>query len=65
MIAVDRTINSNLNDAREAMITAVLDLLTAYRNIAPEDAAYGLNTSYSTRLLPLYISALLKHVSEC
>ncbi|XP_053214758.1 protein transport protein Sec24A-like [Panonychus citri] len=62
-MAVDRSLSSSLSDAREAMINAILDLLSTYRNVAPYEASYGLTTSYSTRLLPLYISALLKHTA--
>jgi len=54
---------SNISDAREALINSALDLLSTYKNISPSLAANGLVISYSTRLLPLYISALLKHVS--
>ena len=62
-LAVDRSLVSSISDAREALINSVLDLISTYKNISPSLATNGLVISYSTRLLALYICALLKHVS--
>lgn len=65
LLAVDRTLSSTLSDAKDAAINAVLDLLGTYKAANPSTAAAGLVTSSSTRLLPLFVLALLKHVSSC
>lgn len=65
LLAVDRTLSSTLSDAKDAAINVVLDLLGTYKAANPSSAAAGLVTSSSTRLLPLFVLALLKHVSSC
>lgn len=35
----------------------------AYKLLYPAESCAGLVTSYNTRLLPLYVLALMKHVS--
>jgi len=60
-MAVDRSIQSSLSDAREAAINAVVDLVGTYRQLHPGDACAGLVTSKNTRLMPLFTLALLKH----
>lgn len=62
-MAVDRSCQSNIQDAREALINANVDIINTYRLVNPTQYA-GLITSYSSRLLPLYSLALLKHVRE-
>lgn len=63
-MAVDRTLSSNLSDARDAFINATVDIFSAFK------IAQNLPQSTSTlvapqnlSLLPLYISAILKNVS--
>lgn len=62
-MAADRSIQSNIHDAREALINSAIDLLQTYKNLNPVECVKGLVTSKSTVLIPLFISALLKHVS--
>ncbi|XP_058168436.1 protein transport protein Sec24B [Anopheles ziemanni] len=61
-MAVDRSLSSSLNDARDAFINATVDIFSAFKIaqnlpqnsgtiVAPENLA----------LLPLYIQAILKH----
>lgn len=60
-MAVDRSCQSSIQDAREAIINTNIDLINAYRMVhAPQYP--GLYISHPTRLLPLYCLALLKHV---
>ncbi|RWS26977.1 hypothetical protein B4U80_00758, partial [Leptotrombidium deliense] len=60
-MAVDRSLNSSIADSREALLNAVLDLISTYRNIAPFEARSDVVICHAGRLIPLYISALLKH----
>lgn len=60
---MDRSLAASITDAREAAINAVVDLLLVYKSLYPAESCAGLVTSYNTRLLPLYILALMKHVS--
>lgn len=62
-MAVDRSLSSSISDAREALINAVVDILSTHRNITPSQITSGLSASYSTRLVPLLVLSLLKHVS--
>ncbi|KAF5285626.1 hypothetical protein FQR65_LT13107 [Abscondita terminalis] len=63
-MAVDRSMQSSLSDAREAFINVAIDILSSYKlslNLGTEGS--GLQVSNCLKLLPLYISALLKHVA--
>ncbi|CAH1794179.1 unnamed protein product, partial [Owenia fusiformis] len=61
-MGVDRCIGSSMQDAREAMKNAAIDLLSAFSNTLPSGQRMGaLNCPFSLRLMPLYISALLKY----
>lgn len=64
-MAVERSVSSNLQDAREALINANVDIINTYRlSSAAGGSIYsGLFTAHSLRLLPIYSLALLKHVS--
>lgn len=63
-MAVDRSITSNIADAREAFINATVDILNAFKiaQNLPSGQSGQLIAPRSLALLPLYISALLKHV---
>lgn len=61
-MAVDRSMQSSLSDAREAFINVAIDILTSYKmsqNLGTPTS--GLIAPNCLKLLPLYISALLKH----
>lgn len=61
-VAVDRSINSAVSDAREALVNAVVDALGAYSTTLSSQQRMGsLPAPYSLRLLPLYVSAMLKN----
>lgn len=64
-MAVDRSVASSLTDARDAFINAAVDVISAYRMAQnlPAGGGSGLMISTNLALLPLYILALLKHVS--
>uniref|UniRef100_A0A4W6CK33 SEC24 homolog B, COPII coat complex component n=1 Tax=Lates calcarifer TaxID=8187 RepID=A0A4W6CK33_LATCA len=59
-MAIDRSISSNLSDARDALVNAVVDLVTAYKSNVSNLQQSGLVVPASMRLFPLYILALLK-----
>lgn len=61
VIAVDRSQTSSLSDAREALINAAVDALGTVKVIS--GPSHGLMCPMAIRLLPLYLLALLKHVS--
>ncbi|KAB0790749.1 hypothetical protein PPYR_15654 [Photinus pyralis] len=64
-MAVDRSMQSSLADAREAFLNVAIDILSSYKlslNMGTGEGS-GLQVSNSLRLLPLYISALLKFVA--
>lgn len=53
-----------MSDAREAVVNACVDALGAYGDtLSSQQRTGALPSPYSLRLLPLYISALLKHPS--
>ena len=53
-----------MGDARDAMINAAVDMLSAYGSTLPAAQRMGqLACAYQTRLMPLYILAMLKYVS--
>ncbi|XP_050300030.1 protein transport protein Sec24A [Anthonomus grandis grandis] len=61
-MAVDRSTQSSLSDAREAFINAAVDVLTSYKfSLNMGSATSGLLAPESLKLLPLYIAAILKH----
>ncbi|XP_047005169.1 protein transport protein Sec24A [Schistocerca americana] len=63
-MAVDRSHESSLSDARDAFINVAIDVLSAYRLAQGSAAASGgLVAPFSLRLLPLYILALLKYTA--
>lgn len=62
-MAVDRSLTSTLADAREAFINATVDILSAFKlaqNLPPGQVVAPMNLA----LLPLYINAIMKHVSR-
>lgn len=64
-MAVDRSITSNIADAREAFINATVDILNAFKiaQNLPSGQSGQLIAPRNLSLMPLYILALLKHVS--
>ncbi|XP_011694901.1 PREDICTED: protein transport protein Sec24A isoform X2 [Wasmannia auropunctata] len=61
-MAVDRSLQSSLSDAREALINVAIDILSAYK-LAQSSSGGGLVAPGSLKLLPLYIIALLKSIA--
>lgn len=61
-MAVDRSCQASIQDAREALINANIDLISAFRLIHTPPYP-GLFISYHTHLLPLYTLALLKNTA--
>ncbi|XP_036407360.1 protein transport protein Sec24B-like isoform X2 [Megalops cyprinoides] len=59
-MAIDRSVSSSLSDARDALVNAVVDSLSAYRSDASTLQQSGLIAPASLRLFPLYVLALLK-----
>ncbi|XP_044255774.1 protein transport protein Sec24A [Tribolium madens] len=60
-MAVDRSMQSSLSDAREAFINVAIDILSSYKfSLNMAEGATSLLAPHCLRLLPLYISALLK-----
>ncbi|CAG9822963.1 unnamed protein product [Phaedon cochleariae] len=63
-MAVDRSMQSSLSDAREAFINVAIDILSCYKiTLNMGSPVAGLMAPNSLKLLPLYISALLKHTA--
>ncbi|XP_022902983.2 protein transport protein Sec24A [Onthophagus taurus] len=63
-MAVDRSMQSSLLDAREAFLNVAIDILTSYKiQLNLGSSTNGLMAPNNLRLLPLYISALLKSVA--
>ncbi|XP_075232857.1 protein transport protein Sec24AB isoform X2 [Lycorma delicatula] len=62
-MAVDRSIESSLADAREAFVNVVADILSAYKLTQSSGSSGCLLAPKSLRLVPLYILALLKNVA--
>lgn len=62
--AVDKSLSVSLSDAREAMINAVVDMLSSYRSSLHSggQTAGQLMSPFQLRLVPLYILAMLKSV---
>ncbi|EMP40793.1 Protein transport protein Sec24B [Chelonia mydas] len=67
-MAVDRSVSSSLSDARDALVNAVVDSLSAYISTASNLQQSTLIAPNSLRLFPLYVLALLKqgtiHVND-
>ncbi|KAG7462002.1 hypothetical protein MATL_G00197230 [Megalops atlanticus] len=59
-MAIDRSVSSSLSDARDALVNAVVDSLSAYRSDTSTLQQSGLIAPASLRLFPLYVLALLK-----
>lgn len=60
-MAVDRTISSSLDDARDAMMNACLDMVSAYATQIPASQRAGaLMAPQTLRLVPLFTLAMLK-----
>ncbi|XP_059501575.1 protein transport protein Sec24B isoform X2 [Stegostoma tigrinum] len=59
-MAVDRSVSSSLSDARDALVNAVVDSLSAYRSTVSNLQRSVLVAPNSLRLFALYILALLK-----
>ncbi|KAL8573166.1 hypothetical protein ACOMHN_036151 [Nucella lapillus] len=63
-MAVDRTISSSLEDARDAMMNACQDMMNAYATQIPAGQRAGaLMAPFSMRLIPLFTQAMLKSVA--
>ena len=64
--AVDKSLSSSLSDARDALINAVVDMLTAYRTVqgVGGQSASHLLCPYQLRHIALYVLAMLKSVSR-
>ncbi|KAM4834157.1 protein transport protein Sec24B isoform 2-T2 [Thomomys bottae] len=59
-MAVDRSISSSLSDARDALVNAVVDSLSAYGSTVSNLQHSALIAPGSLKLFPLYVLALLK-----
>ncbi|XP_075400054.1 protein transport protein Sec24B isoform X2 [Tenrec ecaudatus] len=59
-MAVDRSISSSLSDARDALVNAVVDSLSAYGSTLSNLQHSALIAPGSLKLFPLYVLALLK-----
>ncbi|XP_058522903.1 protein transport protein Sec24B isoform X2 [Ochotona princeps] len=59
-MAVDRSVSSSLSDARDALVNAVVDSLSAYGSTVSNFQHSALIAPNSLRLFPLYVLALLK-----
>lgn len=64
-MAVDRSLSSSVSDARDAFINATVDIFNAFRlaQNLPSGNSGQLIAPKNLALLPLYIAAILKHVS--
>ncbi|GAB6024255.1 Protein transport protein Sec24A, variant 2 [Chamberlinius hualienensis] len=60
-MAVDRSLSSSMSDARDALINACVDAISAFRVVNGSNQP-GLLVPPSLKLLPLYILAILKHI---
>uniref|UniRef100_A0A3P9L782 Protein transport protein Sec24B n=2 Tax=Oryzias latipes TaxID=8090 RepID=A0A3P9L782_ORYLA len=59
-MAIDRSVSSSLSDARDALVNAVVDFVSSYKNNVSNLQQSGLIVPSVMRLFPLYILALLK-----
>uniref|UniRef100_A0A8C0K0L5 SEC24 homolog A, COPII coat complex component n=1 Tax=Canis lupus dingo TaxID=286419 RepID=A0A8C0K0L5_CANLU len=60
---VDRSVTASLSDARDALVNAVIDSLSAYHSSVLSSQQPGLMVPFSLRLFPLFVLALLKQKS--
>ena len=61
---VDRAVTASLSDARDALLNAVVDPLKSFKETLPQGlASGGVYVPQCLRLFPLYMQAMLKHVS--
>lgn len=63
-MAADRAVQSSLSDAREAFVNVLGDVLSAFRLTQSSNTTGCMLAPACLRLLPLYVLALLKHVSN-
>ena len=67
-VAVDKTLSSKMQDARDSLLNAVNDALSTYKaeilGNPSQMASIGLLAPRSLYLLPLYILGLLKSVRD-
>lgn len=61
-MAVDRSLTSSLSDARDALVNACVDALTAFKMGLSSPAHGALEVCPNMSLLPLYTLALFKSV---
>ncbi|XP_061690846.1 protein transport protein Sec24B [Syngnathoides biaculeatus] len=59
-MAIDRSVSSSLPDARDALMNAAVDFVSAYKSNVSNLQHSGLVVPAGMRLLPLYILSLLK-----
>ncbi|XP_064141521.1 protein transport protein Sec24B isoform X2 [Loxodonta africana] len=59
-MAVDRSVSSSLSDARDALVNAVVDSLSAYGSTVSSLQRSALIAPSALKLFPLYVLALLK-----
>ncbi|XP_013073220.2 protein transport protein Sec24A-like isoform X1 [Biomphalaria glabrata] len=63
-MAVDRSLNSAISDARDAMMNASLDALAAYAQQIPASQRAGaVLAPFSLRLMPMLMLAMLKSIA--
>ncbi|KAJ9581283.1 hypothetical protein L9F63_023555 [Diploptera punctata] len=62
-MAVDRSHQSSLSDARDAFINVAIDVLSAYKLVQSSPNSGSLLAPGNLQLLPLYILALLKYIA--
>lgn len=63
--AVERSISSKLEDARDALVNKMVDILTTYKNTMTSSgggASAALSIADNMKFLPLLTLGLLKHV---
>lgn len=61
-VAADRSLQSSVSDARDALINVAIDVFSAYKLLQSVGSG-GLLSPGNLKLLPVYIMALLKCVS--
>jgi len=63
-MAIEKALTSRLSDSREALVNKCIDILSVYRSdLAPQSNTSQLMLPETMKLLPLYILALIKHVT--
>ena len=62
--AVDKSVMNSVGDARDAIVNVCVDSLSSFKGTLASGQTMGtLMVPHSLRLLPVYMLALLKHVS--